>query len=166
MTQYGQLINPNYDPTKNDVYEAFYDYYANPIMTKIKNVEIYSMYMCKIHAMLGNAYRYIIIFVNKDTEEIGYKKYLKDCEWVSLQSRTLEEHHKLPTHTYNIKKTRELNQKIHITKRTEKESTYKCDLFPLTVTMLNTRKNNMYQYQPSGTIVSALETFQTIINFI
>ena len=165
MTQYGQLINPDYDPKKNDVYKAFYDYYSNPLMSKIKNVEIYSMYMCKIHAMLGNAYRYIIIFVNKDTEDIGYTKYLRDCQWISLQSRTLEEQHKLPSHNYNVKKTPELNQKIYIMERTEKESTYNCELFPLIVTMLNTRKNNMYQYQPTGSIISALETFQTIINF-
>lgn len=165
MSKYGQIINPQYDPEKNYVYEAFSNYYNNPVMTKIKNVENYSMYICKIYALLGNSFRYLIIFVDQDTEVAGKTKFLKDLEWVSLQTRTLEDHHKVPTHKYKIENTPPLNQKINIKNRSENESTYECEIFPLTVTLLHTRKDTMYQYQPTGTITSALETFQTVINF-
>lgn len=161
----GQVINPEYDPTKNYVYEAFSDYYQNPLVTKIKDVGSYSMYMTKIHSMLGNAFRYLILFVEKDTNPIKFKKQMRECDWISLQARTLEDHHDLPYHSYDIRKTPALDQKIHIKTQDEKQSTYETDAFPITVTLLHTRKNHKYQYQPTGTIVSAIETFQTIINF-
>lgn len=165
MSEYGQVINPQYDPTKNHIYEAFSAYYNYPTLTKIKDVQIYSVYMTKIHAMLGNAYRYLILFIEKDFEPNGTTKPMEDCEWVSLQTRTLEEQHRLKPHIYKAEKKPPLDQKINVISQDEKQSTYNCEKFPLTITLLHTRKNSTYQYQPTGTIVSALETFQTIINF-
>jgi hypothetical protein len=162
----GQVINPQYDPTKNHVYEAFCEYYNNPILTKIKNIsDVYSMYMIKIHAMLGNAFRYLLVIVDIDDNPLKFKKPMKECDWISLQSRTLEDHHDIPSHVYQSRKTPSLSQKIHIKTQDEKQSVYESETYPLTVTLLHTRKNHKYQYQPTGTIVSALETFQTIINF-
>ena len=165
MSEYGQVINPQYDPRKNHIYESFYSYYNNPILTKIKDVQTYSVYMTKIHAMLGNAYRYLILFIEKDFQPNGNTKYMKDCEWVSLQTRTLEEQHHLKPHVYKVEKKAPLDQTINVVSQDEKKSTYECKTFPLNITILHTRKNSIYQYQPTGTIVSALETFQTIITF-
>ena len=165
MSEYGQIINPQYDPEKNNVYDAFSNYYNNPSLTKIKNVENYSMYICKIHALLGNAFRYLIVFIDQDTEAIGNKKFLKECEWVSLQTRTFEDNHKVSVHKYKVKNIFPFNQKINVKSRSENESTYESEIFSLTITLLHTRKDSMYQYQPVGTIISALETFQTVINF-
>ena len=165
MYKYCEIINPDYDPEKNYVYDAFSNYYNNPSLTKIKDVENYSMYICKIYALLGNAYRYLIIFIDKDLEIIGKQKLLKDCQWISLQTRTLEDQHKVSTHKYKIESKHPVNQKINVKSRSENESTYECEIFPLTVTLLHTRKDSMYQYQPEGTLISALETFQTVINF-
>lgn len=165
MSEYGQVINPQYDPSKNYIYEAFYEYFGDPVVTKIKNVHTYSVYMCHIHAMLGKSYRYLILFLQHDNFPNGIKKRMNECEWVSLQTRTLEDKHDLKPHSYQTRVTPELSKKINITHRDEKQSTYSCEDYPITVTLLHTRKNNKYQYQPTGTIVSALETFQTIINF-
>jgi hypothetical protein len=165
MSEYGQVINPQYDPRKNDIYKAFSVYFENPILTKIKNVQNYSVYMTKIHSLLGNAYRYLILFIDNDYQDIGNTKNMDSFEWVSLQTRTLEEQHRLKQHLYTIKKNAPLTQKITVKTQDEKQSVYTCETFPLIVTLLHTRKNSTYQYQPTGTIVSALETFQTIINF-
>lgn len=165
MTEFGQVINPYYDPSKNNVYKSFYEYYQNPILTKIKNVNDFSVYMTKIHSLLGNAYRYLILFVSMDANNIGTEKSMNELDWVSLQTRTLEDHHNLKPHSYNVRITTDLGQKINIKSRDEKKSIYNAEKFPLMITLLHTRKNNSYQYQPTGTIVSALETFQTIINF-
>lgn len=165
MSEYGQVINPQYDPAKNDIYESFSTYFENPILTKIKNVKNYSVYMSKIHAMLGNAYRYLILIIENDHQAIGDTKPMESCEWVSLQTRTLEEQHRLKPHIYTVVKKPPLNQKINIKTRNETQSTYICESFPLSVTLIHTQKNSTYQYQPVGTIVSALETFQTIVSF-
>lgn len=165
MAEFGQVINPQYDPSKNHVYDAFHEYFNNPVMTKIKNVSNFTLYMTKIHCMLGNSFRYLILFIQRDVNKVGTEKRMSELDWVSLQTRTLEDHHDLKQHSYQVRKTPALSHKINITDRTEQKSTYTVDVFPLTLTLLHTRKNNSYQYQPTGTIVSALETFQTIINF-
>ena len=163
--EFGQVINPEYDPSKNHIYESFTEYFGNPVLTKIKNVNNYSMYMCKIHSMLGNGFRYLILFADRDVDMFGNTKNMVDIEWISLQTRTLEDHHDLKSHTYNARNMHPLTQKITIQTQNENQSTYIAESFPIIVTLLHTRKNNSFQYQPSGTIVSALETFQTIINF-
>ena len=160
----GEMINTEYDLVKSNVYNAFVAYYKNPTMTKIKDVGSYSMYMVKVYSMIGNAYRYLIVFLEKNEEEKGSTKLLEDCDWVSLQTRTLEDYHELPVIRYDINKTLPLNQKIVRKTHDEKLSTYEAENFPLMISLLHTNKN-MYQYQPSGTIISALETFQTIVNF-
>ena len=165
MSEFGQVINPHYDPSKNHVYEAFYTYFENPTLTKIKNVEVYTVYMATIHCMLGNGKRYLILFVERDFNVTGTEKNMKDLEWISLQTRTLDDHHNLKAQTYQVRKTPELSNKITLKTQNEDETTYDVDRYPLTVTLLHTRKNNSYQYQPTGTIVSALETYQTIVNF-
>jgi hypothetical protein len=166
MSEYGQEINPFYDPNKDNVYESFSDYFNNPILTKIKNVDNYTVYMTRIHTMIGNSYRYLILFVDIDTDMLKTTKNMKELEWISLQTRTLEDDHDLKQHTYQVSQKPPLNQKIHVKTQNEKQSVYHSENFPLVITMLHTRKNNHYQYQPTGTIISALETFQTVINFI
>lgn len=163
--EFGQVINPDYDPSKNHIYNAFCEYFGNPAMTKIKNVSDFTMYMSKIHSMLGNTYRYLILFVKRDVNNTGTEKRMDELDWISLQTRTLEDQHNLKSHSYHVRLTPSLSKKINIKTRSEEQSTYDVEDYPISVTLLHTRKNNTYQYQPSGTIVSALETFQTIINF-
>jgi hypothetical protein len=165
MSEYGQIINPEYDPSKNHIYESFTEYFNNPVLTKIKNVNGYSVYMVKIHAMLGNAFRYLILFVARDVNITGHSKKMEELEWISLQTRTLEDHHDIKSHTYKPTRITSLSQQINVQTRSETQTTYHTIEYPLVITLLHTRKNNSHQYQPTGTIVSALETFQTIINY-
>jgi hypothetical protein len=165
MSQFGQIINPDYDPRKTDIYDSFTSYFDNPVMYKIKNIDGFSMYMAKIYCMLGNTFRYLIIFVKQDLNANNSNQHMKNLEWVSLQTRTLDENHVLKPHAYTASRHNVLNQSILLKDRTEEESTYECDLFPLTISLLHTKKGSKYQYQAKGTIVSALETYQTIIVF-
>jgi hypothetical protein len=121
--------------------------------------------MSKIQSLLGNTFKYLILFVKKDSNNIGYSKSMVEFEWISLQTRTLEDNHNIPNHSYKPKRIKSLDQKINIEARNEEKSTYNTEKFPLTVTILHTKKDNPHQYQSSGTITSALETFQTIVNF-
>ena len=165
MIKYGQLIDSGFDPQKDNVYNIFTEYFNNPVMTKVKDVDKYSMYIAKIKAMLGNVYRYVIVFVDKDSNEVKGTKPLKDLPWVSFQTRSLEDYHDIPSHSYHVHKHPELMAKIKLTSRDEAKTVYSCEKLPITVTLLHTRKNSRLQYQASGTVVSALETFQTIISF-
>lgn len=166
MTEYGQVLNPYYDPAKNRIYEVFTNYFDNPVLTKIKDVEQFSMYMAKIFSLVGNLHRYLVLIVNKDSNQVGFKKNMKNFEWISLQTRSLEDVHNIQVHNFHPNvKIPEVKQKIRVRSRDEKQTVYDCDEFPLMVTLLHTRKNYTMQYPDIGNITTALETYQTIFNF-
>jgi len=164
MTNYGYAFDSSYDPTHDNIYKLIYNYFDNPILYKIKDVDSYSLYSVKIHSLLGTEYRYIIATVEKDKNPLGTGFKLSDIEWKAFQTRTLTEEYKVPSITYNIKKQSPYTDIISVIKRTNQSTEYKARSFPMIITLLH--KNNIeYEYQDKGTIISALETYRTIITF-
>ena len=161
---HGELLN-TYDPNKESLYEYFDIYFNHPNMTKIKDVENYSVYMTKTYCLLSNECRYIIVFVNIDSMPTYTQERLINLKWHSLQTRTLPEQHSLPSHNYQPRRLSSLNVVIRREKIDPEASTYVCDNLPITVTLLHTKNGGSNDYQNQGTIISALETYQTIITF-
>lgn len=161
MAQYGEIIGELDDCNLSELYNAFSVYFNNPYMTKIKNVYNYSMYMSKTYCLLNKYCRYIIVFVNKNTDSLGSQKMLNQLEWNSLQTRTLADKHNLPPHNYKPTRNTILNTPIQRIKLTEKSSEYSCEKFPLKITLLHTKEKPTYSEK--GNVVSALETYETII---
>lgn len=164
MAQYGQLIETGYNPNLDYMYEVFCKYLNDPVMTKIKNVEgnTYSVYMAKTYCLLSNQCRYIVVIIPADVENIGNKERLSKLRWISVQTRTLEDKHELECHHYIPVAEGPLTCIIYRVKTSDVSSTYNCDDFPLVVTILNA-SNQSNEYQNRGTIIAALETWQTII---
>ena len=160
MAHYGQLLDI-FEPDKEKMYKAFSDYFNNPIMYKIKDVNNHSMYMSKTSCLLTNECRYIICFLPKDNMDNNTKDYLSTLRWVSLQTRAIADNHDLPAHGYHPKSEGSLNTPIFRTNVTAEASTYKCDSFPLIITLLH--KKSEQDYQSRGNIIAALETYSTII---
>lgn len=159
--RYGELLN-TYDPNKESLYESFDTYFNYPSMTKIKDVDNYSVYMAKTYCLLSNECRYIIVFVTIDSTPVYTQERLINLKWDSLQTRTLSEQHSLPSHSYQPRRLASLNVLIRREKIDPEASTYVCDDLPIIVTLLHT-KNSSNDYQNQGTVISALETYQTII---
>lgn len=162
MAYYGEIINKDYDPIKEDVYKLFVKYFGNPVMTKIKDINSYTMYMTKIHAMLGIEYRYLIIFTKKNDI---HSTELENLKWVSLQTRTLTDEHDIPIHSYTPKRLPELDKKIKLEKREEKGYIYSVSELPLQI-ILVPKSKSIADYSETGTVIIALETYQTLVNFI
>lgn len=166
MANYGVILD-DYSPEIEEMYKDFSLYLNNPKMIKLKDVDIYSMYIAKNYCLLSNQCRYIISLILKDSNIIGTNLFLDDMKWKSLQTRTLSEKYDLPAHSYTATRNSKLNTKITRTGITDKSSTYTCEKYPITITLLHTQKNTTdkpsYEYQDTGLIISALETFQTII---
>ena len=160
MSEYGEVLD-TFEPDKDNMYKAFDNYFNHPIMFKIKNINNCSMYMIKSSCLLSNECRYIICFIPEDSLIIGTKEHLSNLKWISFQTRTLSDKHDLPSHSYQPIKEGPLNAIITRTSMCPELSTYKCDAFPLTVTLIN--KKTESDYQPRGTIIAALETYSTII---
>lgn len=161
MSRHGQLIDGEY---KDDVYTLFSSYFDNPIMKKIRDVNSHSMYGVKIHALLGIVSRYVIAFCKQDVYPIGNEVSLSNLRWVSIQTRTLDENYPVRTHTY-IPARHYLTNEINLFKQDNTKYSYTVEELPLLVTLLPSGKSQGMEYNSKGTLVTALETYNTIVNF-
>lgn len=163
MAEYGVLLDV-YDEERDNFYKYFVKYFDNPIFTKLKDVDGFSMYIVKTLSLLSNEYRYIIVIINKDQEKINTLKKLDKLYWVSLQTRTWTENINCSSHTYTPIKQGELDSNIFRIENEEKMSKYKCENFEnILITLL---QNNTNQYQNKGSLINAIETYQTVIDII
>jgi hypothetical protein len=165
MAQYGELLN-TFDPLKDQFSTYIDNYFKHPTLTKIKNVNKHSVYMVKTYCLLSNFCRYIIALVPEDDFRVGTKIKLNQLNWVSLQTRTLEDRHDVDSHSYIPKMEGPLAAAINKKSSTDDMTTYYCEDFPIEVHLLHKKKDVQSEYQPKGNIISALETFYTIITFV
>uniref|UniRef100_A0A6C0EML6 Uncharacterized protein n=1 Tax=viral metagenome TaxID=1070528 RepID=A0A6C0EML6_9ZZZZ len=166
MAHYGETINDGYDPTREGLYQAFTQYFANPTMKKLKDVNGYSMYIAKTDSQLGIEFRYIIVFIPQDEALVGSAEKMDKLRWVSLQTRMLREEHRLPIHAYYPERLPILDKKIILTYKDDRQYKYNVTDLPLTVTLLPVGSTKGAEYVSTGNLVSALETYQTIVSLL
>lgn len=173
MSKYGIMIE-NFEENqeiefnilkKKELYNHFVKYFNNPILTKIKDIDGYSMYMAKTYCLLSNHCRYIITFVKEDNFPLKTEKTLNNIDWISLQTRTLEDKHDLKSHTYNPYRYEPLMKFIKRIELNKNESVYVCEELGLNIFLLHVKNDVQTEYQNQGNLIAALETYQTIINF-
>jgi hypothetical protein len=177
--EYAENIN-GYSPHKETVYKLIENYYDNPKMVKVEDIPDKnsinggnngkSIYACKIFSLLSVDNRYIIAITPKDDLPIGFMKYLKDIEWECFQTRSIRDYpHKFKnSHKYSLnvaKKTGDYLAPFHVRSRTKDACEYVSNDLPLLITLLNSGKS-IYTFGNEGTLISALETFNTILTFI
>lgn len=162
MAHYGQVLH-GYEPQRDALYGYFDTYFNHPEMTKIKSSNGLSTYMVKNYCLLSQECRYIVAQVPEDHLPLQTTTDLGKLPWVSLQTRTLKEPHQLPSHEYQPRAQGPLNASIRRKDYTKEASTYVCDSLPIVVTLLHRADGNHLDYQDEGRVVTALETYQTII---
>ena len=118
------------------------------------------MYGVKINISLGIEFRYILAFVEKDLNQVGQPKDFKDLKWIVLQTRTLEDDYNIPIHDYIPRRLAELDSTI---KLLDTNYNYTVEKLPIKITLIP--KTGGMEYHSSGTLLSAIETYQTIISF-
>jgi hypothetical protein len=162
---YGELVD-DYNPQQDYIYSLFVKYFNNPTLTKIKNENQFSMYACKIYGLLANQHKYIILFTHLNQDPVGTMEPMRDMKWVNLQTRTLTENLKCNSHTYTPTNDSPLSVGIKRVDKTKQASTYECLTLPLTINLLHTAKKDANTYQNEGTIVAALETYETVVTIL
>lgn len=162
-----ELLNPFYNPMHDSIYAEFVKYFEAPQMVKLKDVgiqpDIYSMYIVKIHALLGIEYRYLITFIFKDEFPPGHVEPLSNLRWQSLQTRTMTTDYNIPIHSYSPRKLPFLDKKIVMADRTDDQYRYTVEGLPITITLLPKNKSRGIEYSPVGNVITSLETYQTIV---
>jgi hypothetical protein len=164
MSHYGKLLDPTYDPRKDSIYKLFVTYFGNLSMTKIKNVDRYSMYAAKIRSGLSTEHRYIFIFIDNDNLPIGNMDSLNIFRWLSLQTRTISDNHDIPPQTYNPRRFPDFMDIINLTNKSKHKYEYSAEKLPLNITLLSSKEGTS-EYRPRGSVVTAIETYNTVINF-
>lgn len=160
---YGVLIDNGYNPY--EIYPHFVKYFKNPIMTKIKDQDKFSMWVSKIYGLLSKEHRYLIVFTDIDTNPVSSTQNLENLHWVNLQTRTLNENMNCKVHSYIPSNDTPLRVTIKRETITNASSIYTCDDLPLSIVLFHTAKKDKNTYQNQGTIVAAIETYETSISF-
>lgn len=163
----GSLIDTTLDCIRDGekdrlIYPLFVHYYDNIIFTKIKDSDSHSVYMAKIKTHLAKEERYLVCIVRKDESSIGTQTRLDTLKWDSFQTRTLLGGPQLQPQYYEVKRGSQLNKQLVMIDMDKFKSVYSCKDLPLKVTLLHTKQSE-YEYPQKGNVISALETFQTII---
>jgi len=144
------------------IYNLISEYYENPLLYKIKDEENHSLFGAQLSSFLLNERYYIICSTSLTQEKT---MFLKDIPWTSFQVRTLtdDKYSDLPKIKYRIKKENKFGTPLRLISRNTNISSYKTSLnLPLTISLLHI-KGLEYEYSNEGTIQSALETHQTIL---
>lgn len=162
MSQYGYSFDNSYNPNHDNIYKLLSYYFDNPTLHKIEDKNSHSMYAVKIHSLLGTEYRYIIAITEQDYNPIGTPFPLSNLRWKALQTRTLTENYNVPTVSYNVKRKQPFNTSIELKNRTNTHTEYSSKELPITVTLLH-KQNLAHEYPNKGTIVTAIETYYTVI---
>lgn len=168
----GEIIDDMISSEREKVYLLFCEYFKNPTMTKYKDNTIYSLYACKVYCLLSKECRFIVVTTLKNKIPLFSNQELKYLEWESIQTRTLNQEselsklsNKINVHSYIPKSEGELTSKILRVNISDKTSSYICENLPLMVTLLHNSKKTSESYQDKGSVISALETWETIITF-
>ena len=153
---------------RNDFYQRIDEYFDHPVLYKVKHINGMSLYAIRVPCFLLNEKRYLVVLTLQDDHiPLHSSVPLIDLRWKSLMTRILQdpdmEH--LPVHAYSMKRTEAFTLPLSILKRSNEISIYQMnDRDDLQISLLHTRGQE-YEYPSTGNLVSALETYQTILRW-
>lgn len=145
-------------------YDLIGDYYNNPVMYKIKNDTTKSMYGIQLPSRFLNQRFYVICITPPLAEN---ELPLKELPWESLQVRTStsDNYSHLPVYEHRVKDNKRFEIPLEIVSRNREISVYRTKNDSILKVSLLHSKGLEYEYNDKGTLKSALETKQTILQF-
>lgn len=162
---YGEIIDSGVDINRVNTHNLFVNYFENPKMLKVKDIMggLYQVFGCKIKSMLARDIRYLLVTVPRSKLvgiNIDEPVFLDGLDWITFETRTLQEELRVPSHSYNKKS---IDNLISVFKKTSTEYVYNCADFGLTITLLIS-KNQIRPYSDRGTLGLALESYSCIVS--
>lgn len=151
-------------------------YYENPVMTKVKEEGVFSIYKVKVGSYLvASAPRYLVAITVNDYNPIFHRKKLKDIDWISFQARQLEKDQE--DEDLNIAGETILNyenrdtsiisvyDKIYKTGRERDDDylEYKSFSFPNIKVLVVCNSKRCFSYKDQAQLEQALRYFNTVI---
>lgn len=164
-----------YDPRRQYVYETIVQYFQNPVLYKIPSRDPDSssaldMYGIRIESFLLKERRFLIVMVQADPQiPHGHARPLSELFWTVLQTRNLTEEEgsldRLPAVRYEIRRDSFEGYALRIESSTDEVTTYRvAPPLPMKIHLLH-KKKGRFEYADQGTILAAIETYQTLLCF-
>ena len=134
-------------------------YFDDPVMTKTNNAGGFSIYKARIKTLLLNQYRYIVAMTEQDAYLPGREVPLKNLRWTVFQTMYHAEIEQCRTHNYHPKTVQPYVMPIHIESKQKGYSRYKTPNLKASIDLLGDD-----EYPVRGTLMSALETYNTVVS--
>lgn len=167
MSRYGEILDSSIDLNKINVYNFFSEYFNNPELVKIKEVNNMAMFGTRVKSSLLRDRKYIFALVDlRDPSSRLMKASLSDLQWSSLQTRNIEDVYSVTTCNYVVNKDFE-NKEIKLVKINDSKTMYyyTCPSLPSLLVTLLCSKNQTRNYSERGTLNLAIESYNCIISF-
>lgn len=162
MSKYGVFIGDNANITKLSVYNFFTYYFDNPQMKKIKEANGMVLFGCRIPTQMAVNTKYIIATIESRKAPSEDVVRLDKLDWVSLQTRILDDKYQVPVHRYIDKTDAQSMAPIKVFDKSNSMYKYSCESMPGLVIALLFGKSQTRVYADSGNIRTAIETFNTV----
>jgi len=171
MTENRMVVFLGYDPRRDFIYDTIAGYFQNPSMVKIPPREETGMdlFAVRVSSMLLKDRRFLFVLAPPDaTMPFGTVQPLRSIQWEVLQARSVvddDDLAMLPVMKYDIRRDAFRDYRLIMDNGTEDWTSYRVQpLLPIRVHLLH-RKKGRHEYSTEGTIVAAIETYQTILSF-
>jgi len=166
------VIFLGYDPRKQFVYDTMVRYFQDPVLYKVPSKDtggnVSDMYAVRIETNLMKERRFLIVMVRPEPDQpMGRAQRLSELMWTVLQTRNLTEEDQafdhLPVIRYDIQRDMFEGYIIRCDTSTDEITSYHVEPhLPIKVHLLH-RKKGRYEYSDQGTILAAVETYQTLL---
>jgi hypothetical protein len=159
---------------KSQIRSAISELYKGIIMTKVQEISNpkLSIYKAVVEPLTSSPeVRYLVAFVpNINNEQLGSQIRLSELNWINFQTRsTLHPEkefngHSLQPQTYSITSNNILHDRIKCVNEGTDKWSYVPHSVDLKIDIIIQKENE--NFATEGTIISALELFQTIVTLI
>lgn len=141
-------------------------YFGKIIFIKSDLRENHSIYVAALSSSFQDGKKqYVLAFVPQHLA-IADRGYLRELQWVNLQTRTMKNGYRLTTQRWDIAKGLD-NPMFTMVERTENKTKYLSDLYPLEMVLLHDpKKTSKYQYHNHINLLAAMATFKCVISIL
>ena len=155
----------NFDP-KNNIRKTFSKLFSGFLMTKVSSKDIYSIYKARVDCMTCDDYKYIVVIVKNDNNNIGDVVPLSLLNWDVFQTRRTNseiefKNFGMISQGYLIKRDNILEERITKFMELEDKTLYRSENLPIKIEVVHIKKDDIFS--DKGTLIAVLELYQTII---
>lgn len=155
----------NFDP-KNNIRKTFSKLFSGFLMTKVSSKDIYSIYKARVDCMTCDDYKYIVVIVKNDNNNIGDVVPLSLLNWDVFQTRRTNseiefKNFGMISQGYLIKRNNILEERITKFMELEDKTLYRSENLPIKIEVVHIKKDDIFA--DKGNLIAVLELYQTII---